>query len=72
MTANKYSNVRAALCWNYEQVKLSRQHNNANIIALPGRFIDMDDAVEMIKVFLNTRFEGGRHIGRIKKIPIFS
>ncbi|MBC8490617.1 MAG: RpiB/LacA/LacB family sugar-phosphate isomerase, partial [Bacteroidetes bacterium] len=58
------------LCCNKEQAKLSRQHNNANIIALPGRFIDFNNAVEMVKLFLNTDFEGGRHIRRINKISI--
>ena len=70
MTANKYPNVRAALCWNLEQAVLTRQHNNANIIALPGRFIDFKTAAEMVKVFLDTDFEGGRHISRINKIPV--
>ena len=68
MTANKYPNVRAALCWDIEQTKLTRLHNNANILSLPGRFIDFNLAVEMIKTFLNTEFEGGRHIPRINKI----
>lgn len=70
MTANKYPNVRAGLCWDMEQVKLTRLHNNANIIALPGRFVDFELAAEMVKVFLNTEFEGGRHILRINKITI--
>ena len=70
MVANKYPKVRSALCWNKEQAKLSRQHNNANIIALPGRFIDFNNAVEIVKLFLNTDFEGGRHIRRINKISI--
>ena len=70
MTANKYPNIRAALCWDLEQAKLTRLHNNANIIALPGRFVDFDTAVEMVDVFLNTDFEGGRHIIRINKIPV--
>jgi len=70
MTANKYPNVRAGLCWDLVQAKLTRQHNNANIISLPGRFIDFQIAVEMVKVFLNTDFEGGRHLNRINKIPI--
>ena len=71
MTANKYPNVRAALCWDLEQARLTRLHNDANIIALPGRFVDNNTAVKMIDVFLNTDFEGGRHINRINKIPIF-
>jgi len=68
MTANKYPNVRSALCWDVTQAELSRQHNNANIIALPGRFIEKDDALEAVKLFLNTNFEGGRHESRVKKI----
>jgi ribose 5-phosphate isomerase B len=70
MTANKYPNVRAGLCWDMVQAKLARQHNNANIIALPGRFIDFKLAAEMVVVFLNSEFEGGRHIQRINKIPL--
>ncbi len=69
MTANKYPNVRAGLCWNMEQAELTRQHNNANIIALPGRFLDFELAEEMVVAFLNTEFEGGRHFQRINKIP---
>lgn len=71
MTANKYHNVRAALCWDMEQASLTRLHNNANIIALPGRFVDNSTAVKMIKLFLNTDFEGGRHINRVNKIPVY-
>ena len=70
MTANKYPNNRAGLCWNMEQAKLTRLHNNANIISLPGRFIDFEEAVKMVEIFLNTNFEGGRHLNRISKIPI--
>ena len=68
MTANHHHNVRAALCWNVELAKLARQHNDANILALPGRFISNELAWEMVKVFLHTDFEGGRHLQRIKKI----
>ncbi|MCF8405188.1 MAG: ribose 5-phosphate isomerase B [Bacteroidales bacterium] len=68
MTANKYPNVRAGLCWDVEQARLTRLHNNANIISLPGRFVSFDLALEMVKTFLNTEFEGGRHILRINKI----
>lgn len=68
MTANKYPEVRSALCWSVEQAKLSRMHNNANIIALPGRFIDFIEAAEAVKVFLSTSFEGGRHEVRVAKI----
>ncbi len=68
MTANKYLNIRAALCWNEEQAYLSRRHNNANIISLPGRFINFKTAVKMVNIFLTTEFEGGRHIKRVEKI----
>ncbi len=70
MTANKYPKVRAGLGWNIEQAKLIRRHNNANIIALPGRFTDGKIASEMVRVFLNTDFDGGRHLKRINKIPL--
>ncbi|HAH57061.1 MAG: ribose 5-phosphate isomerase B [Lentimicrobium sp.] len=70
MTVNKYANVRGALCWNAEQALLTRKHNDANIIALPGRFIDFDEAINAVITFLNTDFEGGRHELRIQKIPI--
>ena len=69
MTANKYQNIRAALCWNKELVALSRQHNNANILSLPARFISIPQAISMVEVFINTAFEGGRHQSRIDKIP---
>ncbi len=69
MTANKYPKVRSALCWNLEQTKLTRLHNNANIMAIPGRFIEFDMAVDMVKKFFNVDFEGGRHKKRIIKIP---
>ncbi len=68
MTANKHINVRAALCWNVEIAKLAREHNDANILALPARFITKEDTLEMVKVFLETKFEGGRHQKRIEKI----
>ncbi len=68
ITANKYLHVRAGLCWNREQAKLTRQHNDANIISLPGRFVPFDEAWEMVKIFLNTPFEGGRHVRRVEKI----
>jgi len=70
MTANKYPDVRAAICWDITQAKLTRLHNNANVISLPGRFVNFDTAVEIIKVFLNTEFEAGRHSTRINKIPV--
>jgi ribose 5-phosphate isomerase B len=68
ITANKYSGVRAALCWNSTIVKLARQHNNANILALPIRFISKEQALQMVTIFLETAFEGGRHDQRVQKI----
>ena len=68
MTANKYPNVRAGLCWTVEQASLTRQHNNANIISIPGRFVDEKLGLEMAKTFLETDFEGGRHLTRVTKI----
>lgn len=68
MTANKHPHVRAALCWNEELAKLARQHNDANILSLPGRFIPFDQAWRMVQLFLNTPFEGGRHTRRVEKI----
>lgn len=70
MTANKYQNVRAALCWDKEIAELARQHNNANVICIPARFVSQGKALEMLKVFLNTSFEGGRHERRVDKIAI--
>lgn len=70
MTANKHQGVRSALCWSKEIVALARQHNNANILSLPSRFIALPQAIEMVDTFLNTAFEGGRHENRIKKIPV--
>lgn len=68
ITANKYPQVRAALGWSEEQAKLSRQHNDANILSLPGRFVTFDLAWKMVQIFLNTEFEGGRHALRVNKI----
>lgn len=68
MTANKHPHVRAALCWNEEIAKLARQHNDANIMSLPGRFIPFDQAWRMVQLFLTTPFEGGRHLKRVEKI----
>ncbi len=72
MTANKHQGIRAALCWSKELVELARQHNNANVLSLPARFISKYQAEEYVKVFLQTEFEGGRHARRIKKIPLNS
>ena len=70
MTLNKHQGIRSALCWLPEIAKLARQHNDANVLAMPGRFITDDEAIEMVKVFFNTEFEGGRHQRRIDKIPV--
>ena len=69
MTANKHQKIRAALCWTTEIVKLAKEHNDANILSLPARFISLPQALEMVKTFLDTSFEGGRHERRIEKIP---
>ena len=68
MTANKYKNVRAALCWNKELAQLGRTHNDANIVCIPARFITKQEAAEIVKTFVNEEFEGGRHQRRVKKI----
>lgn len=68
MTANKHAGIRAALCWTPEIAMLSRQHNNANILCIPARFVSEEVAREMVNVFLNTAFEGGRHQKRVDKI----
>ena len=70
MTANKYSSIRAGICWTNEIVSLIRQHNNANILCIPARFTVIEDVLEMIDTFLSTEFEGGRHQNRINKIQI--
>ena len=68
ITANKHQNVRAALCWKNEIASLARQHNDANVLGLPARFITIKEGIEMVHTFLNTEFEGGRHQGRVDKI----
>ena len=68
MSANKWSGIRCALCWTPEISKMARLHNDANILSLPGRYISEEDAIECVKEFLNTSFEGGRHSDRIQKI----
>jgi ribose 5-phosphate isomerase B len=70
MTANKHPGVRAGLVWNNEIVKLIRLHNNANVMAIPARFVSVQQALGFVEIFLNTQFEGGRHQDRIDKIPI--
>ena len=68
MTANKHQGVRSALCWTSELVALAKQHNNANVLSIPSRFVSIEEALEFVKVFLNTPFEGGRHHQRVNKI----
>ncbi len=70
ITANRHKNVRAALCWTKELAALARQHNNANILCLPSRFVSQEEMIEMTETFLNTEFEGGRHARRAEKIEI--
>ncbi len=69
MTVNKHQGIRAALCWNTEIAVLAREHNNANVISLPARFVSEKEALKMIDLFFSTDFEGGRHQQRIDKIP---
>lgn len=70
MTLNKHQQVRAALCWQPEIAALAKQHNNANVLVLPARFIDEQTAFEIVKAYLDAEFEGGRHQRRIDKIPV--
>ena len=69
MTVNKHAGVRGALCWTEEIAELARQHNNANIICIPARFVTIELALRMVNTFLKTDFEGGRHERRVNKIP---
>ena len=68
MSANKAKKIRAAVCYNKASTRLSRQHNNANIMALGARLTKKSDAIKLVNVFLNTKFEGGRHLRRINKV----
>lgn len=68
MTANKHKGIRAALCWTKEIAALARQHNDANVVSIPARFTAIEQAVEIVKTFLETDFEGGRHTNRVNKI----
>ena len=70
MTLNKHQGIRAALCWMPEIAHLARQHNDANVLAMPGRFITNEEADAIMDEFLATPFEGGRHIARVAKIPV--
>lgn len=69
-TANKHQGIRAALCWKKEIAELARQHNNANVLCLPGRFLTEKEGIEILSAFLNAKFEGGRHQNRIDKVAI--
>ena len=69
MTLNKHQGVRAALCWNEELAALARQHNDANVLSLPARFISLELAKRIVERFLESSFEGGRHLRRVNKIP---
>lgn len=70
MTLNKHQGIRAGLCWKPEIAALTREHNDANVLVMPGRFISNDEALEITKTFLSTEFAGGRHQRRIDKIPL--
>ena len=71
MSANKHQEIRSALCWNKEIAELARQHNNANVLTMPARFISFEEVKEITSIFLTTDFEGGRHEGRVNKISCF-
>ena len=68
ITANKHPGIRAALCWNSDVAALARQHNSANVICIPARFVSLDEAKKRVEIFLGTEFEGGRHQNRVDKI----
>lgn len=70
MTLNKHQGIRAALCWLPELAKLAKQHNNANFLVLPARFISEEEALKIVEAYLETSFEGGRHVRRVNKIPL--
>jgi ribose 5-phosphate isomerase B len=68
ITANKHQGIRAAICWGEELARLARSHNNANVLCIPARFVDIPVATEMVEIFINTPFEGGRHQDRVRKM----
>ena len=70
MTLNKHQGIRAALCWAQEIAQLAREHNDANVLVMPGRYISKDEARKAVDAFLDTPFQGGRHLRRIEKIPL--
>jgi ribose 5-phosphate isomerase B len=68
ITANKHQGIRAAICWTVELAKLARQHNNANVLCIPARYVSIEEAKQITDAFLHTDFEGGRHANRVEKI----
>ncbi|WP_205727861.1 ribose 5-phosphate isomerase B [Flammeovirga pectinis] len=70
MVANKHKGIRAGLCWEPVLAALTRQHNNANVLSMPARFISLARAIEIVDTFISTEFEGGRHQNRVDKIPV--
>ncbi len=70
IAANKHQGVRSGVCWNPEIAALARQHNNANVCAIPGRFVSDQEAIAIVEAFLNAEFEGGRHARRVAQIPL--
>ena len=70
ITLNKHQGIRSALCWRLAVARLARQHNDANVLAMPGRFVTDEEAIDMVEAFLTTPYEGGRHQRRIDKIPV--
>lgn len=70
MTANKYAEIRSGLCWTPELAELTRLHNDANVLSIPARFVELSVAIEMVDTFVNTEFEGGRHQKRVDKIAL--
>lgn len=72
ITANKHQDIRAALCWTAKLAEMTRKHNNANVLCLAQRFMELEDVFEIVKTFLNTSFEGGRHENRVAKIKVLN
>ena len=70
ITLNKHQGIRSALCWRLAVARLARQHNDANVLAMPGRFVTDEEAIAMVEAFLTTAYEGGRHQRRVDKIPV--
>jgi len=70
IAANKHKNVRSAICWNAEIGALAKQHNNANVCSIPGRYVTKEETIEIVEAYLNAEFEGGRHARRVAKIPV--